>query len=100
VAGYLRTDDVRRFLSPKAFLIVVGGAWAFVGVLRLLSPAEAQTVQGHIGTAIGAALFAAGLFLPARLDRAIVSSIAIFALFVEFLNVGCAMMGSPVASAI
>jgi hypothetical protein len=99
VAGYLRTDNVGRFFSPKVFLIVGGGAWVFIGVLRLLSTAGVQTTQERIGMAIGGALLAAGLFLPARLDRVIVSFIVIFALFVEFLNLSAAMMGSPVASA-
>jgi hypothetical protein len=99
VAGYLRTDNAGRFFSPKAFLIAVGGAWVFIGAVRLLSTAGVQTMQERIGMAIGGALLAAGLFLPARLDRVIVSFIAIFALFVEFLNLSAAMMGSPVASA-
>jgi hypothetical protein len=98
VAGYSRIEDVRRFLSPKGFLIAAGGAWAFFGLIGLLGPVEAQTPQGRIGTAIGVALLSAGLFLPARLDRAIVSLIAIVALFVECLNVSAGMLGAPVVS--
>src|ERR1700724_1937043 len=73
VAGYSRIEDVRRLLSPKGFLITAGGAWAFFGLIGLLGPVEAQTPQGRIGTAIGVALLSAGLFLPSRLDRAIVT---------------------------
>ena len=98
MAGYSRIEDVRRFLSPKGFLIAAGGAWAFFGLIGLLGPVEAQTPQGRIGTAIGVALLSAGLFLPARLDRAIVSLIAIVALFVECLNVSAGMLGAPVVS--
>jgi hypothetical protein len=95
VPGYSRIEDVGRLLSPKGFLITVGGAWAFFGVLGML---EAQTAQGRIGTALGAAMLAAGLFLSARLDRLIVTLIGVVALYVEFLNISAGMLGPPVAS--
>lgn len=97
MAGYSRIEDVRRFLSPKGFLITAGGAWAFVGLLGVVQ-GQAQTLQGRIGTAIGVALLAAGLFLPSRLDRAIVTLIGIVALFVECLNLSANMLGAPVVS--
>jgi hypothetical protein len=96
VAGYSRIEDVRRLLSPKGFLIAAGGAWAFFGLIGLLGPVEAQTPQGRIGAAMGVALLSAGLFLPSRLDRGIVSLIGIVALFVEFLNLSAVMLGTPV----
>ena len=98
VPGYSRIEDVRRVLSPKGFLVAAGGAWAFFGVVGLLGQIEAQTLQARIGTAVGFALLSAGLFLPARLDRAIVTLIAIVASFVEFLNVSAGMLGTPVPS--
>ena len=97
VAGYSRIEDVGRLLSPKGFLITAGGAWALIGLLGIVQ-GHAQTLQGRIGTAIGVALLAAGLFLPSRLDRAIVTLIAIVALFVECLNLTANMLGAPVVS--
>jgi hypothetical protein len=97
VAGYSRIEDVGRLLSPKGFLITAGGAWALIGLLGIVQ-GQAQTLYGRIGTAIGVALLAAGLFLPSRLDRAIVTLIAIVASFVECLNLTANMLGAPVVS--